>query len=244
MRTTILRIGAVLSCVAGLNLLADTGSAVHGQDRTSGRSKRDDSPSPKVLDMRTEQAVEQFIREAAELSQQYEEAGQYQKSKRLLESILKLRPDLSGVKQKIQELDEAILSSNEFEMDLEVGRGWGPPRARVFEGKRFRVQAEGTYRFLVNRTVGPEGFPTDEPERNDMAAGVACGALMGLVVSQDESGKPKAGQPFSIGASRDFRPKEDGLLFLRLNLPPEHQCNGRLHVQLSGSVLARREDGR
>lgn len=240
MRATILGIGAAFGCVAGVWLVTGSGlgSAVHGQDRKSGRTKGADKPSPKVLDARAEQAFDQFIRETAELARQYEEAGQYQKSKQLLESILKLRPQLTGAKKKIQELDEAMLSVNELEFDVDVGHGWGPPRARVFAEKPLRVKADGSYRFLVNRTVGPEGFPTKEPEKSDMAAQVPCGALMGLIVGKDKSGKPKAGKPFPLGAGGDVTPKQDGLLFVRMNLPPGHQSNGRISVQLSGAVSA------
>ena len=72
---------------------------------------------------------------------------------------------------------------------------------------------------------------------------------MGIVVPDPESGgaktggrtnnpndKEKIGEPFEIGASKEFTPKEDGILLLNVNLPSGHKSTGKLRVHVSGHI--------
>lgn len=220
--------------VAKAGLLAGLCLLISGGDGAAQKSK-DEAPPVKVLDRQVEQRMQDFFRETAELAREYERAGELQKSKRLLRTLLKLNPKIPGVKEKIKELDETLLSANPVDFELDVGRsGWGPPRGMVFKGEKIRIQASGRYKFIANATLGPNGFSTKNPQKDDMAAGVPCGALMGAVVTED-----KVGKPFAIGASREYTPKKDGLLFLRANLPPDTKSNGRLKVRISGHIRAK-----
>lgn len=185
--------------------------------------------SVKVLDARAQKAQEAFIRESVDLARSYEDAGQLPKAKELLENVAKLNDKLPGLQDKIRELGEAILSSNEVDFKLDTSRqGWGDPRALVFKSRTFRIQAQGNYEFVTSLTIDAEGFPHGDALR-DMAKGVPCGALMGLIVAD---GKP--GKPFLIGSSSEQTPKEDGVLFLRVNAPPGHRCTGELQIRISG----------
>lgn len=184
----------------------------------------------KELDVRAEQIQESFVKETADLARSYEDAGDLEKSKVLLETILKLNPKVPGVGAKLRELDEQILTANEVDLEVDTSSGWGDPRGRVAKGKPFKIQAQGTYRLVASLTVGPDGFPSKDAI-NDMAAGVPCGALMGLIVA-----KKKPGRPFTIGSGQTITPKEDGLLFMRVNVPPGSKCSGRIKVRLSGYV--------
>ena len=67
--------------------------------------------------------------------------------------------------------------------------------------------------------------------RQFLEGSLACGALMGIIISDG-----KAGKPFLIGESLDFNPKESGVLLLRVNAPPGNKCSGKLKVAISGSV--------
>lgn len=193
--------------------------------------KRDDRKgNVKAIDVRAQKSQETYIRDALELSKSYEDAGQLEKSKAMLESVLKLNNRVPGLKAKIKELNEGILNSNPADFELDTSLGWGEPRALVYKGRSFRVQAAGTYSFVVNQTLDPEGFPNEDPTK-DMTSGVRCGALMGIIIT---NGKP--GKPFPIGQENEVTPKDDGLLFLRINAPAGHKCIGKLKVQLSGYV--------
>lgn len=235
---TAMRTFTVTWCSVGVAALAAIllASAGEGPVLLAQNRSGDGAADTKSLDVQLERIQEQYVRETARLAEQYEQAGDLEKAKQVLQSILKVRPDLPPVEEKIKELDEAILSQNKVEVRIDVSRGWGPPVGRVFEGRRLRIRAEGEYRFRVNRTLGPDGFPTKQPENGDMARGIPCGALMGMVVTQDESGDPKTGDPIKIGTGRVYTPKQDGLLFLRVNVPPGHESHGRIDLTVSGHM--------
>jgi len=249
MRRSLIAAGMTLGCLAGTGLFVESNSqfGLFAQSvqkksesrRSKSRSGKSAKPiNAKSLNARIDKAKEQFIKETLNVAKEFEEGGQLEKAKQLYQSVLKIRSNLPKVRERVKEIDETILSSNEHKFDIDVTQGWGSPRARVFEGKGIRLQAEGKYRFVTNLPLGPNGFPTDSPEKGGMAPGVPCGALMGLIVGKDKSGKPKPGKPFNLGSSREFTPKEDGLLFLRVNLPPGHKCSGKITVTMSGYVRA------
>ena len=145
------------------------------------------NPKTKAIDSAARKLQETFVRQAAELAKEYEAAGDLETSKKMLEAILKINDNLKGVRAKIKGLDDEILSANEADLELDTSKGWDEPRARVFQGKSLRILVSGQYRFITNLPVGPEGFPTENPVK-EMARGVPCGALMGLVL--DSKGKP------------------------------------------------------
>ena len=48
----------------------------------------------------------------------------------------------------------------------------------------------------------------------------------------------KPGTPFAIGSSREFNPPDDGMLLLRMNLPPGTKSVGKIKVTISGNLRA------
>lgn len=187
----------------------------------------------RALDAKASQLVEGFVKESLGLAMEYEQAGEPEKAKQMLETVLTFHPDAEAIKQKIKEIDEKLLSSNEVKVEIEPGRGWGSPVAQVRKGGQVRIQSNGTYRMVVTATLGPEGLPTGDPLKGDsLAEGVTCGALMGVVI-----GKDKPGKPFTIGAGREYTAERDGLLFLRLNTPPGSKCTGKVTATLSGELV-------
>lgn len=207
--------------------------------RSGSKNSKGKKPiNSKALDVRLEKAEELFIRETLDVAKQFEDAGRLEKSIRLYQSVLKIRPNFTKVQDRINTIEETLLSSNEHEFVIDVAQGWGAPRARVFKERVVRIQASGTYRFIINRQLGPNGFSTEKPEKGSMAAGVPGGALMGMVVSKDRAGKSKPGKPFKIGSNSEFTPEKNGLLYLRVNHPPGHKCIGKITVTMSGYIRA------
>ncbi len=192
--------------------------------------------STKPIDVKVQRFQESFVRQAADLAKQYEEAGNLVKTRQMLELILKLSPEVKGVREKIKQLDEEMLSANELEVDVDVSRGWGKPVAAVFKGQAFRILSAGDYRFIASLQVGPSGFSVADTAR-DMADGIRCGALIGVVVPAPEAGKKtKPGKPFLVGNGGTITPRDTGLLFLKVNAPGGHKSNGRLKVRMTGNV--------
>lgn len=222
-------VGIALLLLTLLFIVQDS-ATVLGQGNSKKSSRNSKKPNVIALDAKAERLQSGFSKEAAVLAAEYERAGQLEKSKQLLELLLQIEPRAAGVRDKIAQLDETILSANEFQFEVDVSRGWGKPLAAVVEGRTFRIQAAESYRFVAHLSVGPRGFPTENPI-NDMSADAPCGALIGMVVSKGKSGKP-----FRVGESRQFSPKQDGVLFLRVNAPAGHKSTGRLKVTLSGHI--------
>ena len=229
MRRSLVAIGMAAGLAAMVLLVqsVEDRHSLYAQGSKS-KSKGKSKGSIKAIDVRAQRSVDQFVREAGTLAREYENAGQFEKSRKLLESIENVKPGIKGVKEKIQKLTESLLSSNSFEFEIDPSQGWGAPRVRVTKGRKFRLQSAGSYQFIINQKIGPEGFPTEDP-KSDMVAGIPCGALMGLIVT---NGKP--GRPFAVGSGREMSPKDDGLLFVRVNAPPKNKSTGRIQVQISG----------
>ena len=179
-------------------------------------------------DADSNQAQSKFIQGLIEYRQQ-----NFDKAKVLLESVLALRPNADEIKAKLKAIDESILTTNEMSVDVNPAKNWEPTKLSVFEGKPFRVQVEGSYRFVINTAVDAAGFPVADP-KTDMVGDIPCGALMGIVIKND--GKP--GRPFAIGTGKDITPKDTGLLLLRINSPVENKHTGKISVTFSGFVKA------
>jgi hypothetical protein len=207
-------------------------SPAWGQTK-NGKSKRDDKTSEKSIDSRAEEVQESFIRDSVKLARDYEEAGLLEKSKQVLETVVKLKEDLPGLREKINSIDEELLSANTVEAEVDASKGWGSPVGQVYKNQTVRFQASGTYRFVTNLNLDPTGFSKRDPI-TDLAEGVPVGALIGMVLDKD-----KKTEIFLVSSATDYAPKVDGLLFLKVNLPAGHKSAGKLKVKISGNIQTR-----
>lgn len=189
------------------------------------------------LELAKKKTLDDFVNNTVKLAIEYERAGLLEESKKLLQTVQRVGITDDGLKKKLDALEESIMNDNPFQFELDASKGWGDPVARLEKGKKVRIQSAGKYRFEVRAiAVGPAGFPSEDPI-NEMAKGVSCGALMALIVPVDAKGKAgKPGKPMEIGAGKEISPPENGLLFLAINAPPGHKCEGELDIQLSGYV--------
>ena len=103
-----------------------------------------------------------------------------------------------------------------------------------------RVEATGEYKMnLVAANIGPDGFPTEDAMR-DLAGKVPLGALMGMIVTETNEKEKKVPEPFAIKSKYDFTPKQDGALYLKVNVPPGSKCVGDLKLKLNGVTTGHR----
>lgn len=236
-------LAGALACLMLLSI--PSSPSLFGQSTSSKTkkttSKKNDSPKVSAaqaqeLSVRAEKARDQYIRDAFELSQEFEQAGLLEEAKTLLQSMQKLKNDLPGVKERIEKLDETMLSRNDAQIDIDVSKGWGDPLAKVEKDKPFRIRSGGTYKFSAQATLTPQGYPTGDPVK-EMPRGVSCGALMAIIIPVDDKGKPgKPGQPIEVGTEKEITPRESGLLFVSVNAPPQHHSTGKLTIELSGNI--------
>ena len=233
MHKSLLTAGMALICFTGICLMTSHETLPQAQAQSKGNTpKTTKKPgNVKTLDVRALKLQADFSRESTALARDYEKAGDLEKARQVYGVLSRLNPQAKDIRERIKQIDEAILSANAFDVVVDTSIGWGVPLARVSKGKPVRIQAAGTYTFQASLQVGPTGFSVAEPTKTDLAGDVRCGALMGLVVA---NGKP--GKPFAVGGGRNFTPRNNGLLYLRVNAPAGSKCTGRISVRLGGNV--------
>jgi hypothetical protein len=219
-------LGLLIGCLtAGGIAVAQTGTT-----KGKSKSKTGGTTNVKVLDDRALEMQKNILKDATEISKGYEDAGEYERAKWLLEVLQKLDPKLPGLKEKIELLTDKSLDKSEFEYELDVARGWSPPVAMVYKDRLVRIEATGQYKFEASLNAGPDGLPTDETG-GDLVDNLPVGALIGVIVDPE---KRKPGRPFELKSKREWTPQQTGLLQLRINAPNGHKCTGKLKLQLSG----------
>ncbi|WP_339727588.1 hypothetical protein [uncultured Gimesia sp.] len=188
----------------------------------------------KQLNVQADKLRDSFIRQSADIARKYSDAGDYEKSREMLQSILSIKKDVPGVKAMIKQLNEKLMTSNSSDFEIDASRNWSTPTGLVAKGKMVRIQSTGTYDFVTDIKTSVEGLPDSTPMK-ELAAGIPAGALMGIVISQ-EKGKPKIGKPFKIGEKAEYVPKDDGVLMIGLNLPAGHRSTGKIKLRISGYI--------
>ena len=221
------------------------GSLVEAQTGKAKAKPKAISPGEmKKLDVRMEDVQKSFVKETATLIRDFEEAGQPERAKLLLEVLLKLDPKNEQLQKKLDSINDQILNQSEFEYELDVSKGWVQVGA-VTGGKMARITAEGDYKFDAAGKLTADGVPSQDPA-NDMVAGIPLGTLMGVVMpanpqpnrNNNNAGNPNRPPPFSVKSEHEWTPKQDGVLLLKLNFPPGTKCTGKLKLKVSGMAKA------
>jgi hypothetical protein len=194
------------------------------------------------LESKTQDAQKAYVTQLGDLAKGYEESGAMDQAQETLRQILKINPEDEQVKIKLKELQEKVFNDNQKEIEIDASKaGWTGTGLLVVKGQPVRIEAQGSYKFIINSDVGPDGFPTQDVAR-DMGDGIATGALMGTVFSESKQrGKPpEATKPFKVGTGGEIKPDADGVLFLRLNVPANSKCIGKVKVMITGNISANR----
>ncbi|HBN75085.1 MAG TPA: hypothetical protein DD473_04560 [Planctomycetaceae bacterium] len=212
--------------------LLDATTAYSQKSGSSSKSSRNNAANVTMLDQQAEQAHQDFLETSADLAREYEDLGELEKAKGILQQMLKLAPDLKQVKDKIDSLEEARIAGNEAILEVDASQSWIPANVGVTKGNTIRFESNGEFRMLVNQTVGPDGVASKDV-KTDLAAGVPLGALMGLIVDA----KGKSSDPFSIGKSGEMKSPQNGQLFVRVNVPPQSKCIGKIKLRVTGDII-------
>ncbi len=189
----------------------------------------------------------QYLSQLAGLAEAYEQNGDFDNAVKTLQRILKISPSSQKVRDKIKELENKVFENNQRELEIDSSKGWIVTGVKVTKGEPVRIVAKGSYKFIVNTDLGPDGFPTGDIVR-EMGAGVKCGALMGSIVAparpggrpSSRSANAKPGKPFTVGSEFELKPDRDGVLMLKLNVPPGSKCIGKVKVTIAGNIAPAR----
>jgi hypothetical protein len=214
--------------------------------QVAGRSKPKPANPPELkrLEAKVDEVQESFLNDTSQLIKSFEDIGQYERAKVLLEALQKLDPKNEPVRDKLSALSRQILDANEFEMMLEPGKPWQPV-GLVTQGQPLRVFVTGDYKLVTNVTATADGAPSDNPAE-DLIAHVPFGAVMGVIANPNPSERPggsgrgrqddKQPRAFTIGSSYERPADRDGLLYIKVNVPPGAKCTGRLEAKISGAT--------
>lgn len=220
------------------------GALVEAQSsKTKAKPKPISAGEMKKLDVRMEEVQKSFLKDTATLIRDFEEVGQPERAKLLLEVLLKLDPKNDQIQKKLDALNEQILDQSEFEYELDTSKPAWVQMGLVTGGKLYRVTAEGDYKFEAAGKLNADGVPSQDPA-NDMVAGIPLGTLMGVVMpvnaqpSRNNNGNPNRPPPFAIKSEYENTTKQDGVLLIKINMPPGTKCTGKLKLKISGVVRA------
>jgi hypothetical protein len=190
------------------------------------------------LDTKMSEIRDGFLRETTALIRSYELAGQFERAIELLEALAKLDPANELVRQKLAALRQQVIDEAEFEFTIEPGRSWQPVGG-IEQGKTLRVRVAGTYSCEASLEAGPAGVPSGDPAE-DLVGHVPLGAVMAVIVPKSQPGKDaKPPRPFTIGLEYEKPAERDGVLLVKVNLPPGSKCSGTLTARISGPMAAR-----
>lgn len=235
MRRVSLR-AAVVAWVA-MSVGSMPSAATASQPIARSRPRPANPPELKRLEAKMEEVRETFLRDTNQLIKSFEDAGQYDRAKVLLEALQKLDPQNDVVRTKLTELNDRILDASEFEVNLDLGKSWQPIGA-VEKGKPVRIQVTGDYKLVTSIEAGPDGAPSANPAE-DLIPHVPFGAVMGVIAAADAADRQssdKQPRPFTVGSQYEKPADRDGVLFLKVNVPPGAKCTGKLTALVSGAT--------
>jgi hypothetical protein len=219
---------------AGWCVLAALVGTAAAQPAAKGRPKQA-NPEVKKLDAKMEKVKDSFLKDTEQLIKSYEDAGSYDRARIILEALQKLYPQNEPIKQKLEQLAAQSLSASEIEIDLDAGKSWqevGP----VMKDRTIRIRVAGDYKLTTAPlTSGPDGLTGDNPEK-DLLAHVPLGAVMGAIIPATAAANEKPAKPFLVGSTYERPAERDGVLYLKVNVPPNSKCVGKLQVKVGGTV--------
>lgn len=196
------------------------------------RSRKDDAPSARALEMRLMKAEETLVSEYREVAVEFYNQGEKEKAMEMLQRLKQLNPKMEGLTERIESMAEELLQENARELDIDTRTSWEPV-GDVMADRTFRIQAVGEYKLTLTATVTPDGVEPAK-ESKDYLPGAPLGCLLGVIVTD---GKP--GTPFPIKSQLEYTPKKGGKLFLKVNVPEGSRCVGRIRVGVSGYISSR-----
>lgn len=205
---------------------------------STGFAQANNTAKIRQLSTKQEQLQLQFLNETAKLATEYESLGEFDLAQDLLRQMLKINNDLPKVKDKLKELEESSLNKKVIDVMLDATSNWVSTKVRVVKDKPVQFLADGSIRFTYSGSSGPDGIVGADVTK-EMSSKHPIGAVLGMVVpSQRRRGNQNKDvpDPILIGSKREFRSKEAGELFLKINLPAGVKANGKIKVSIRGGI--------
>lgn len=228
------------SMLAVAALPGHTGLLVAADPPAKSKTKPVNPAEIKRLDTKLNEVSNAFIRDTTSLISSYEAIGQFERAKVIVEALQKLDPKNDQIKSKLADLDKQILDVNEFDLTIEPGAAWQAV-GLVSRERPIRIEVSGDYKLSASVTTNADGLPAGNPVQ-DLIPNVPLGAVMGVVLPVDDQARPGGGgrqndkqpKPFVIGSKFERAVDRDGMLYVKVNVPPGTKCTGELEARVSG----------
>lgn len=241
-KTPVIFVGLIAICWLSMQWgLFSPLTGAWGQDKSKSKASKKKGTTS-VLDVKANEIQGNFIKSAEELANEYYELKEYDRARMLLKSIQALDPQRANLDGKLKRLDEDMINSNATEVEVNSAKPWESSAVLVSAGKPIRIKAEGPYKFVMNAQFGPAGVVAGKtPSPQELVGELPLGALIGVIIPAErpQDGKAddkKREKPFLIGDGCDYTSTKDGILYLRINAPPENKNTGKLKVEISGGL--------
>jgi len=218
--------------VIGAGLFLPTNSALAQANKGRPPGKAASLPATagavRQLDARASKLQDSFVRETKTLASEYEQVGQFERAKVLYEALLKLDEKDAWVKDKVDQLTEQMFAAIEFEVSVDVSKGWAQTGAFAISKRAARIETTGGYQLSLATEVSPDGLQKQDASTG-LIDGMPLGAVVGMLLVD---GKPT--KPFLVGRNHEWTPEKSGLLLIKVNAPAGHRSTGQLKLKLSG----------
>lgn len=221
-----------LSLALGISVIG--GTAAYSQSKPKPKKPPSES-QVRTLDVQAEKAKTEYVNGLLTVAKGYEEAGLTAKTKETLESVLAVAPEYEPARLKLKAIEDAVFEENTFEVEVDAGSAWTTSGLVVYKDKPLRIVADGTLRVILNETVDAKGLPEGDPT-NSLVGNIPLGGLMGVVNNPRVNPRDQKLEPFLVGNELELRPRGDGILFFKINLPPNTQSKGKIRLEISGNA--------
>ena len=137
------RLSIVLAVSILLGALGDAASAQTRRPRVGAPG------SVQALDNRGDDLERDYLTGLLQLAGDYEDAGDMEKARQTLQTILRLKPDTESVRERLKEIDEAAFDANSISVEVDSARSWVATGVAVTREQPIRLVSEGSY--LIHR---------------------------------------------------------------------------------------------
>ncbi len=228
-----LSVAALVVLVAGVSVSWSQAKKPKDKDK----DKKEPSPAVvRTLESQAEKAKTEYVNGLIEVAKGFEDQGLTEKTKETLKSILTVVPDfenrlgIGSRSLKKRSTRRTPSRSKSMPPRVDACRGWSHPRQTAAAG-RGRVAPSHSERADRSRWHGEPGPGQWSGQRDPSRCPV------GVVRDPRANPKDQKIEPFLIGSEKEIAPRNDGILFLKVNLPANSQSKGKYRVQVSGNFV-------
>lgn len=215
---------AIAMLFVSLFVVSEVSAQNRNNQRNRNNNQQDDAPLPD--DKRLLALHRNFVKDAEKLAAEYERDKDFDKAKAVYSEILKLVPQYSAARSKLDEIGQREQTAKRKVLTINADRQWQDSGITVIQGKPITIAAEGRWTVVFRAEAGPEGIEIPEEFKD-----LNLGSLVGLI----DDGNQADQKVFAIGRQTSFLAPKTGKLMLRMWDGDAKDNDGVVNVQIQGT---------